>query len=213
MTDRTISPPGSPLRRRMSEDMAVRGFTPCTQRGYLAAVENFTAFLGRPPDRSDAGDLRRYQQHMRSNGVSATSMNAALSALRFFFGVTLGRGDAQAGVTSVREPRKLPVVLNPQEVTRLLDAAQSSSPGGLKYRAALSIAYGAGLRAAEVISRKLSDIDSERMVIRPSPGPRRCPPISPATPTASPSQRAARSPSTTSKSSSSGRKTAPKTVM
>ncbi len=161
MTNGTISP----LRRRMTEDMTVRGFTAGTQGGYLAAVENFTAFLGRSPDRSDAEDLRRYQLHMRSNGASATSMNAAVSALRFFFGVTLGRGDAQAGMTTVREPRRLPVVLSPEEVRRLLDAAP-----GLKYRAALSVAYGAGLRASEVVSLKLADIDSERMVIRVEQG-------------------------------------------
>jgi site-specific recombinase XerD len=161
MTDKRISP----LRRRMTEDMTVRGFTAGTQGGYLAAVENFTAFLGRSPDRSDAEDLRRYQLHMRSNGASATSMNAAVSALRFFFGVTLGRGDAQAGMTTVREPRRLPVVLSPEEVRRLLDAAP-----GLKYRAALSVAYGAGLRASEVVSLKLADIDSERMVIRVEQG-------------------------------------------
>ena len=157
----------SPLRRRMTEDMTVRGFTAGTQRGYLAAVENFTAFLGRSPDRSDAEDLRRYQLHMRSNGASATSMNAAVSALRFFFGVTLGRGDAQAGMTTVREPRRLPVILSPQEVRCLLDAAP-----GLKYKAALSVAYGAGLRASEVVSLKMSDIDSdsERMVIRVEQG-------------------------------------------
>ena len=73
MTDRTISLPGSALRRRMSEDMTVRGFTPCTQRGYLAAVENFTTFFGRSPDQASAEDLRRYQLHMRSNGASATA--------------------------------------------------------------------------------------------------------------------------------------------
>ncbi len=114
----------------MSEDMTVRGFTASTQGGYLAAVENFTAFLGRSPDQASAEDLRRYQLHMRSNGASAASMNSAVSALRFFFGVTLGRGDAQVGMTTVREPRKLPVVLSPEEVARLLDAARSSSPGG-----------------------------------------------------------------------------------
>ncbi len=161
MTDRTISP----LRRRMSEDMTVRGFTAGTQGGYLAAVENFTAFFGRSPDQAGAEDLRRYQLHMRSSGTSATSMNAAVSALRFFFGVTLGRGDAQVGMTTVREPRKLPVVLSPEEVAGLLDAAP-----GLKYRAALSVAYGAGLRASEVVSLKLADIDSERMVIRVEQG-------------------------------------------
>ncbi len=137
MTDRIISPPGSVLRRRMTEDMTIRGFTVGTQRGYLVAVENFTSFLGRSPDGATAEDLRCYQLHMRSSGASATTMNAAVSALRFFFGVTLGRGDAQVGMTTVREPRKLPVVLSPEEVAGLLDAAP-----GPKYRAALSVAYG-----------------------------------------------------------------------
>ena len=100
MTDTAISP----LRQRMIEDMTVRGFTPGTQRGYIVAVRNFTAFLGRSPDEADAEDLRRYQLHMRSCGASATSMNAAVSALRFFFGVTLQRNDANAGMTTVREP-------------------------------------------------------------------------------------------------------------
>jgi site-specific recombinase XerD len=145
----------------MTEDMTIRGFTASTQRGYLVAVENFTAFFGRSPDQAGAEDLRRYQLHMRSSGVSATSMNAAVSALRFLFTVTLGRDDAQVGMTTVREPRRLPVVLSPEEVARLLDAAP-----GLKYRAALSVAYGAGLRASEVVSLKLTDIDSKRMVIR-----------------------------------------------
>ena len=95
MTDTAISP----LRQRMIEDMTVRGFTPGTQRGYIVAVRNFTAFLGRSPDEADAEDLRRYQLHMRSCGASATSMNAAVSALRFFFGVTLQRNDANAGMT------------------------------------------------------------------------------------------------------------------
>ena len=165
MTDRTISPPGSPLRRRMTEDMTVRGFTASTQRGYIRTIRDFTAFFGRSPDSAGAEDLRRYQLHMRSNGASATSMNAAVSALRFFFTVTLGRDDAQVGMTTVREPRRLPVVLSPEEVARLLDAAS-----GLKYRAALSVAYGAGLRASEVVSLKLADIDSERMVIRVEQG-------------------------------------------
>jgi site-specific recombinase XerD len=154
----------------MIEDMTVRGFTASTQRGYLSAITAFAVFLGRSPDLADREDLRRYQLHMRSNGASATSMNAAVSALRFFFTTTLERGDANAGMTTVREPRRLPVILSPEEVRRLLDAAQGSSPGGLKYKAALSVAYGAGLRAAEVVSLKLSDIDSERMVIRVEQG-------------------------------------------
>ena len=163
MTDRdkTISP----LRRRMIEDMTVRGFTAGTQREYTRAVRDFTVFLGGSPDQAGAEALRRYQLHMRSGGASATSMNAAVSALRFFFGVTLGRNDASQGMTTVREPRKLPVILSPDEVSRLLEAAP-----GLKYRAALSLAYGAGLRASEVVSLKVSDIDSTREVIRVEQG-------------------------------------------
>jgi site-specific recombinase XerD len=145
----------------MTEDMTIRGFASKTQTGYIRAVRDFTVFFGGPPDQADGEDLRRYQLHMRSRGVSATSINAAVSALRFFFGVTLGRGDAAVGMTMVREPRRLPVILSPEEVARLLDAAP-----GLKYRAAFSLAYGAGLRAAEVVSLKVSDIDSARKVIR-----------------------------------------------
>jgi site-specific recombinase XerD len=161
MTKQTISP----LRHRMIEDMTVRGFTASTQRGYLSAITAFAVFLGRSPDRADREDLRRYQLNMRSSGASATSMNAAVSALRFFFGVTLGRDDARAGMTTVREPHRLPEVLSPQEVGRLLEAAPS-----LKYKAAFSIAYGAGLRASEVVSIKVGDIDSARKVIRVEQG-------------------------------------------
>ena len=161
MTDKSISP----LRRRFIEDMTVRSFTPATQRGYLRAVADFTAFLGRPPDQAAAEDLRRYQVHMRSRGATATSMNAAVSALRFFFGVALGHADAQTGMTTVREPHRLSVILSPEEVARLLDAAP-----GLKAKAALSVSYGAGLRASEVVSLKVTDIDSSRQVIRVEQG-------------------------------------------
>jgi site-specific recombinase XerD len=157
MTDKAISP----LRQRMIEDMEVRGFTACTQRGYLAVVKNFTVFLRHSPDQADQEDLRRFQHHMRSEGASATTMNSAVSALRFFFGVTLRRGDAEFGMTTVRLPQRLPVILSPAEVARLLDHAP-----GLKARAALSLAYGAGLRASEVVSLKVTDIDSGRQVIR-----------------------------------------------
>ena len=157
MTDKAISP----LRRRMVEDMTVRGFAPKTQTGYIRAVRTFTAFFGRPPDQASSEDLRRYQLHLRSLGTSATSMNAAATALRFFFEVTLGRRETAAALTSVRQPQRLPVLLSPQEVARLLDHAP-----GLKARAALSLAYGAGLRASEVVFLKVTDIDSARHVIR-----------------------------------------------
>jgi site-specific recombinase XerD len=161
MTDRTISP----LRQRMIEDMNVRGFTANTQRGYIASVKNFTSFLGKPPDQADGEDLRRYQLQMRSAGATETTLNAAVSALRFFFGVTLGRHDAEDGMTTVRTPRRLPEILSPDEVARLLAAAP-----GLKYRAALSVGYGTGLRAAEVVSLKTGDIDGDRKVIRVEQG-------------------------------------------
>ena len=163
MTDRDTSI--SPSRRRLIEDMTVRGFTACTQREYVAAMRNFTAFLGRSPDEATVEDLRRFQFHMRSQGASATTMNAAVSALRFFFGATLGRGDARVGMTTVRLPQRLPEILSPEEVARLLDHAP-----GLKARAALSLAYGVGLRASEVVSLKVSDIDSKRQVIRVEQG-------------------------------------------
>src|SRR6202040_2783299 len=134
---------------------------PKTQIGYIRHVKNFAAFVGRSPDTASADDLRRFQLHQRQNGVQASSMNSAVSGLRFFFGVTLDRPDMERHLTFVSEPRKLPVVLSPEEVARLLNAAP-----GLKYKAALSVAYGAGLRAAEVVTLKVSDIDSKRMLIR-----------------------------------------------
>jgi integrase/recombinase XerD len=157
--------PVSPLRRRMIEDMTIRKLAPKTQASYIRAVRNFTAFLGRSPDQASAEDLRRYQLHLVASGVAAPRLNATVTALRFFFAVTLGRGDATDRLPFVREPRKLPVVLSPEEVARFLEAAP-----GLKYRAALSVAYGAGLRASEVIALKVSNIDSTRMVIRVEQG-------------------------------------------
>ena len=138
--------PVSPLRQRMIEDMTIRKLAPKTQASYIRVVRNFTGFLGRSPDQSSAEDLRRYQLHLAASGVASPSLNATVTALRFFFAVTLGRGDVTDRLPFVREPRKLPVVLSSEEVARLLQAAP-----GLKYRAALSVAYGAGLRANEVV--------------------------------------------------------------
>ena len=166
MTDTRISP----LRQRMIDDMTIRKMASKTQAAYIRAVKNFTIFLGRSPDTASSEDLRRFQLHLASSGVSAPTQNATVTALRFFFAVTLGRRGATDHLPFVRQPRKLPVVLSLDEVARLLDAAQSSSPGGLKYKAALSVAYGAGLRASEVVSLKLADVDSTRMVIRVEQG-------------------------------------------
>ncbi len=155
----------SPLRQRMIEDMTLRKLAEKTQSGYLRWVKHFAGFLGRSPDTAMAEDLRRYQLHLSKSGVSRISLNAAVTALRFFCEVTLGRGELMAKMSHVRVPRKLPVVLSPEEVERLLDAAP-----GLKYKAALSVAYGAGLRVSEVVALKVDDIDSRRMVIRVDQG-------------------------------------------
>jgi integrase/recombinase XerD len=157
--------PVSPLRRRMIEDMTIRKFAPRTQEGYIRAVKGFSAFLGASPDRASFEDLRRYQLHLVASGAGAPTINHTVTALRFLFTVTLRRPHVVARLPFIREPRKLPIVLSPEEVARLLDAAPS-----LKYKAALSVAYGAGLRASEVISLKVGDIDSARMVIRVEQG-------------------------------------------
>jgi integrase/recombinase XerD len=151
----------SPLRRRMIEDMTVRKFVEKTQKDYIRHVKGLTIFLGRSPDTATAEDLRRYQLHLTENGVRPPSVNSAVSALRFFFSVTLDRPEVTKRLTFVAEPRKIPVVLSPEEVTRFLEAAP-----GPKYKAAFSAAYGAGLRVSEVVALKVSDIDSERMLLR-----------------------------------------------
>ena len=107
--------------------MTIRGFAPKTQASYIRAVKNFTAFLGRSPDQASAEDLRRYQLQLASGGVSVTSLNAMVTALRFFFTVTLGRSRVTDRMPFVREPRKLPVILSPEEVARLLDVQPRAS--------------------------------------------------------------------------------------
>ena len=161
MTDEAMSP----LRRRMIEDMTIRKFAPKTQHDYVQRVKNFAAFLGRSPDTASFEDVRRYQLDLATRGAGVATLNQSVVTLRFFFRVTLRRHEILEHTHFIREPRKLPVVLSPEEVARLLDAAP-----GLKYKAALSVAYGAGLRASEVISLKIGDIDSERMVIRVEQG-------------------------------------------
>jgi site-specific recombinase XerD len=157
--------PVSPLRRRMIEDMTMRKFAPRTQEGYIRAVKGFSAFLGASPEKATFEDLRRYQLHLVASHAGVPTINHAVTALRFLFTVTLRKPEVVGHVPFIREPRRLPVVLSPEEVARLLDAAP-----GLKYKAALSVAYGAGLRASEVISLKVGDIDSTRMVIRVEQG-------------------------------------------
>jgi site-specific recombinase XerD len=151
----------SPLRRRLIDDMTMRRFSRETQRNYIRDVGRFAMFLGRPPDTATAEDLRRFQVEQRDAGVPAPTMNSIVAALRFFFTNTLDRPDLARKLFRVSHPRKLPVVLSPDEVARLLQATTC-----LKHQAALSVAYGAGLRVAEVAHLKVADIDSERMLLR-----------------------------------------------
>ena len=157
--------PASALRQRMIDDMTLRRLSPKTQSGYLRAVTNFTRHFGRAPDLASAEDLRGYQLHMVEQGVSNITINATISGLRFFFEVTLDRPEAMKKMSAVHTPHKLPVILSVEEVARLLAAAPN-----LKSRAALSVAYGAGLRANEVTHLKVADIDSDRMIIRVEQG-------------------------------------------
>jgi len=151
----------SPLRQRLIEHMNMRRFSRATQRNYIRDVGRFATFLRRPPDTATADDVRRFQVEQRDAGLPAPTMNSIVAALRFFFTHTLDRPDLARKLFRVTYPRKLPVVLSPDEVARLLQATTC-----LKHQAALSVAYGAGLRVAEVSTLKVGDIDSERMLIR-----------------------------------------------
>ena len=159
------SPIVSPLRRRMIEDMRMRQFNGKTQIAYVRAVRRFAGFLGRSPDTATAEDLRRFQLHMAEQGTSSMTINATITGLRFFFEVTLGRGELMTMMSAVREPHRLPVVLSREEVAQLLAAVRNP-----KHRAALSVAYGAGLRASEVAALKVSDVDGQRMTLRVEQG-------------------------------------------
>ncbi len=151
----------SPLRQRMIDDMTLRKLTPKTQAGYLRAVIKFALFFGRSPDLASPEDLRAFQLQLVEAGVSSTTINATITGLKFFFDVTLERPTALKRMSRVRKPQKLPQVLSVEEVERLLTGA--SNP---KHRAALAVAYGAGLRASEVVHLKIADIDSARMIVR-----------------------------------------------
>ena len=155
------SRPISPLRARMIEDMNVRNFVPATQREYIRAVKKLAAFLRRSPDTATVDDLRDFQVHLAEAGAKPGVINATVTALRFFFNFTVGKPEATRRLAFVFEPKKLPRILPPEDVLRLLEAAPTP-----KSKAALSVAYGAGLRAMEVVSLKVTNIDSQRMLLR-----------------------------------------------
>lgn len=155
----------SPLRQRMIEDMTMRKLKASTQTGYLRSVTRLARFLGHSPHTATAEELRCFQLDLVNQGATSGTINALLSGLHFLFDITLNQPDVLRNMSTIYQPRKLPAVLSQQEIKQLLDAAVS-----LKYKAALSTAYGAGLRASEVTHLKVTDIDSQRMLIHVEQG-------------------------------------------
>jgi site-specific recombinase XerD len=145
----------------MIDDMRMRKLSPKTQDGYIRIVKRFALYLGGSPETASAEDLRKYQLYLVDNGISPISLNAALTGLNFLFETTLGHPELMAKTHPVHVPHKLPVILSREEVGRLIYATDN-----LKHQTALAVAYGAGLRVHEVVSLKVSDIDSQRMVLR-----------------------------------------------
>jgi integrase/recombinase XerD len=151
----------SPLRQRMIEDMAARKLNPHTQRSHVYSCKRFAAWLKRSPDTATPDEVRRFQLYLVESGASICNRNRIMTGVRFLFRVTLRRHDLAAEVWHIKEPQKLPPVLGPEEVKRLLTLATS-----LKARTMLTLAYGCGLRAGEVVRLRAGDIDSEQMIIR-----------------------------------------------
>src|ERR1700716_618863 len=151
----------SPLRQRMIEDMATRKLNPHTHRTHIQSCRRFDAWLKRSPDTATPDEVRGFQLHLIESGTSICNRNRIMTGVRFLFRVTLRRHDLAAEVWHLKEPERLPPVLSPEEVKRVLTMATS-----LKARAMLTLAYGCGLRAGEVVRLRAGDIDSEQMIIR-----------------------------------------------
>src|SRR6202162_5254476 len=151
----------SSLRQRMIEDMNARKLCAGTQRGHIHSCKRFAAFLKRSPDTATAEDIRRFQLHLADAGVSIPNRNRIMTGLRFLFRVTLRRLDLAADIYHLREPQKIPLVMSADETRRLLAVATS-----LKARILLSLSYGCGLRAGEVVRLKVKHIDSAQKIIR-----------------------------------------------
>jgi integrase/recombinase XerD len=149
------------LRCRLIEDMKIRNLSPVTQRCYVHAVGKFARHFIRSPDPLGLAEVRAYQIHLTSTGTSWAAFNVAVSALRFFYGVTLGRSAIVERIPYARKQQQLPVILSADEVVRFFAAVPS-----LKHHTALMAAYAAGLRVSEVVHLKITDIDSSRMLIR-----------------------------------------------
>jgi integrase/recombinase XerD len=151
----------TPLRQRMIEDMTARKLCAGTQRGHIRSCKRFAAFLKRSPDTATREDIRRFQLHLADSGVSTCTRNQIMTGVRFLFRVTLRQLDLAAEIYHLREPEKLPLVISPEEAKRLLAMASN-----LKARVMLSLSYGCGLRAGEVVRLKVKHIDSAQAIIR-----------------------------------------------
>jgi site-specific recombinase XerD len=151
----------TPLRHRMIEDMNARKLCAGTQRGHIHSCKRFAAFLNRSPDTATTEDIRRFQLHLAEAGVSICNRNRIMTGVRFLFRVTLRRLDLAGEVYHIREPQKIPLVMSPDETRRLLAVASN-----LKVRTLLSLGYGCGLRASEVVRLKVKHIDSAQKIIR-----------------------------------------------
>ena len=151
----------SPLRQRMIEDMNARKLCVGTQRGHIHSCKRFATFLNRSPDTATSEDIRRFQLHLSEAGASICNRNRIMTGLRFLFRVTLRRLDLAAEIYHIREPQKIPLVMSQDETRRLLAVA-----GSLKARLLLSLGYGCGLRAGEVVRLKIKHIDSAQKIIR-----------------------------------------------
>jgi integrase/recombinase XerD len=156
----------SSLRQRMKDDMRIRNLALTTQKQYLLSVASFAKHFGKSPGKLGPEDIRTYQIYLlEKRRLEPSSLNVAVSALRFLYGVTLKRDWDIKLVPYARRPKKLPVVLSREEVSRLLQAVRD-----LKYRTVLMTTYAVGLRVAEVTRLKLTDIDSQRMCVRVEQG-------------------------------------------
>src|SRR4051812_1198163 len=124
----------TPLRRRMIEDMQVRNLSPVTQRCYVHAVGKFARHFNRSPDRLGLEEIRAYQIHLTTTGISWAGFNVAVCALRFFYGVTLGRTSMVERIPYARKNQQLPVILSADEVVRFFAAVPNGTVAKLGVR-------------------------------------------------------------------------------
>ena len=151
----------SPLRQRMIDDMTARQLGPKTQRFYIRCCQRFAAFLARSPETATAEDIRRFQLELAKSDISIHNRNAIVTGVKFLFRVTLRRPDLVAEFYPIRDPQKIPSVMCPDEIERLLASTRT-----LRLRVMLSLAYGCGLRIGEVVRLRVGDIDSAQNIIR-----------------------------------------------